>query len=121
MYIFRPLSVIGMIEECDILQFFGFSVVHFTLPVSRSTPTISAPGPPGAMTATAPSISGHWAVYQSGTFVPYSLQRSMPHFRSPVTASTHITWQRGPIVTTYLSLTAGTVRDIPWLRSTRTL
>ena len=44
----------------------------------------------------------------------------MPHFFWPVIASAQITWHLGPIATTYLSLTAGTVRLKPWLGLTLT-
>ncbi len=110
----------GMIEECDIAQPRGFGVFQRTFPVSRSAPIMSASLPPGAITAAAPSMRGHCPVYQSGVTVPNSFSRSRPHLSAPLSASTAITWQRGPIVTTTLSVTAGTVRDIPWFRTTFT-
>ena len=38
----------------------------------------------------------------------------------PVAGSRHETWHFGPRATTYLSVTAGTVRDMPWFRFTAT-
>ncbi len=40
----------------------------------------------------------------------------MPHRKSPVAVSRHTTWHFGPTVTMYFSVTAGTVRDMPWFR-----
>src|SRR5258706_15782832 len=114
MYIFLPFTVVGMIDACDIFQFFGLGVFQRTFPVSQSTPIMRTSPPQGARTAVVPSMIGHWAVYPSGTVVPYSFTRSMPHLRSPVSVATHMTWHLGPIVTMYLSLTAGTVRLNAW-------
>jgi hypothetical protein len=77
--------------------------------------------PAGARIARPFSMIGHWPVYHSGTVVSYFATRSRPQWNFPVTASAHSTWQRGPIVTTKPSATAGTVRDMPWLRFTITL
>ena len=65
-------------------------------------------------------MSGHCPAYQAGTRVRYCRTRSMPHLYAPVTASTQSTWHFGPSETTYWSVTAGTVRDMPWLRLTLT-
>ncbi len=101
-------------------QWAGLGVVHTTRPLSQSTAITSASRPPGARIARPPTISGHCPAYHCGTFVPYSVTRSMPHFFWPVIASAQITWHLGPIATTYLSLTAGTVRLKPWLGLTLT-
>jgi hypothetical protein len=63
-------------------------------------------------------MMGHCPAYHCGTVVPYSLTRSIFHFSSPVSASRQVTWHFGPSPTTQESVTAGTVRLMPWLRFT---
>src|SRR5512145_3018141 len=95
-----------------ISQLRGFGVFHKTLPVAKSTAIINALLP-GARMTLSPSMSGHCPAYHSGTVTPYSATRSLNQIWLPA-RSQHITWHLGPSVTTYLSVTAGTVRDIPW-------
>jgi len=113
----------GMIDVCDIFHPPGLGVFQRIFPDSSSTAMISGSAP-GAMMAVSPSpqssMSGHCPAYHGGTVVPCSLTRSMAHFLSPVFASRHVTWHLGPSARRYLSVTAGTVRDIPWLRLTLT-
>ena len=121
-YVRTPPIVVVTIEEWDICSRVGVRRAPGDAPggevhahqqrLARRTRR-SPPAPP--------STSGHCPVYQSGTSVPCSRTRSIPQRSSPVRASQHITWQLGPMVTTYLPLTAGTVREMPWLRFRRTV
>ena len=45
---------------------------------------------------------------------------SISQYGLPVAGSRHETSHFGPMATTYLSVTAGTVRDMPWFRFTPT-
>ena len=120
-YVRTPPIVAVTIEEWDIFSRAGFGVRQRMRPVARSTPISSVSAPHTAITACSPSTSGHCPVYQSGTSAPCSRARSIPQVKPPVPASQHITWQPGPMVTTYLPLTAGTVREMPWFRFSRTV
>ena len=102
-------------DECVITHLSGLGVCQTVSPVAQSTAIIRTL-PAGAMIALPSSISGHWAVYHWGIVVPNSLTRFSIHRNSPVLESRHVTWPLGPMVTTYLSVTAGTVRLMPWKR-----
>src|SRR5674476_190890 len=104
-----------MMDECDIFHLLGLGVSQIFFPVSQSRAIISAL-PPVAMIALLSSSKAHWPVYHNGTSVLYSFSTSSPHLKLPVCRSTHITSQRGPMLSIYLSEMAGMVLDIPWLR-----
>src|SRR6516225_6086507 len=110
--------VIGMTDEWVIFQPRGFGVCQTGLPDSTSTASIRAALPAGARMTRLLSISGHCPAYHGGTSVPYWRTRSRPQRSSPLVASAHRTWHLGPNATTNWPATAGTVRDMPWLRFT---
>ncbi len=97
----------------------AFGVRQRMRPLASSTAIISG-SPPGARITASPSISGHWPAYHGGTVAPNCLTRSNFQTSFPVRASRQVTWHIGPRLTTKRSLTAGTVRDMPWLRWTLT-
>src|SRR6185369_15160600 len=111
-----PSNSIGITEECVILQLCGLGDCQTGLPDSKLTASKSACFPPGARMTFAPWIKGHCPEYQGGTVAPNSCTRSMVQRNSPVSASAQVTWHFGPNATTKFSVSAGTVRDIPWLR-----
>src|SRR5258708_26847073 len=105
-----------MIDECVIFQPRGLGVRQISWPVCPLIAMSNASLPPGARITEPLTINGHWPAYHCGTVAPYWRTKSRPHRNSPVVESRQATWHFGPMVTTIWSVTAGTVRDMPWLR-----